>query len=86
MKKFKPIKVEDKEMIRDIDELRQKKNGFYLMLLDLAKARNQIEKELRNWFKVAFEKYDIPDEYRNKVTYFHNTQEIKMLDKKGEER
>ena len=67
--KFTPIKIDDEELIKDIEAIRDEKNGFYLLLLDLAKARNKIDNKIHRWFDKVMEKYNIPEKYRDKITY-----------------
>uniref|UniRef100_A0A6H1ZWL6 Uncharacterized protein n=1 Tax=viral metagenome TaxID=1070528 RepID=A0A6H1ZWL6_9ZZZZ len=76
--KFKPIKIDDKDLINEVNAIRDKKNGFKLMLIDLADAREGIEKEKSNWFDKIFEKYNIPKRYRNELVYTHSTHILKI--------
>jgi len=78
--KFKPIKIEGKDLREEIDNIRDKKRGFKLLLLDLAEARCSVDKQVNVWFDKVFKKYNIPKRYRNELTYIHSTHELKLKD------
>ena len=57
--KFKPIKIEGKDLREEIDNIRDKKRGFKLLLLDLAEVRCSVDKQVNVWFDKVFKKYNI---------------------------
>lgn len=76
--KFKPIKINDKVLRDIIDDIRDKKHGFKLMILDLADARNAIDNKTQEWFEAVFKEYNIPKRYRKELTYSHSTHELTL--------
>lgn len=79
-KKFEPIKVDDKKIIEAIKTLKERKNGFTLLIEDMAQARYRIQDEIGEWFEEAEKKYNVPKRYRGKLTYFHDEKELRLKD------
>jgi len=58
-RKFKEIIINDIELINEIDEIRDKKQGYKAILEDLAKSRGRVEKDNSKWWDKVKKIYKI---------------------------
>lgn len=77
--KFTPIKVVDKELLERIEEIRNERRGFRLMLSDLAKIRNAVDEKEKDWWGRVYKKYNISTKYE--LAYNYEKKEIKRRQK-----
>ena len=76
--KFTPIKVEDDDLLEEINEIAKEKAGFEFIIKVVATRQGELHEKKQKWWDKAIAKYKIPKKYRYKLTYDHSVKEIQL--------
>ena len=78
-KEFKPIKIEDRELVDEIDRLGNERAGILVVISQLTRRMGEVQYLINRWFDKVSKKYNIPKERWLSLDYNHVTQEITFL-------
>ena len=76
--KFQEVKIEDKKLLEEIEELSNKRDKLLDSIGALTTELLVARENINRWFKKVREKYKIPERYRYKIYFDHKTQTIKL--------
>lgn len=76
--KFTPIKVEDKDLLEEVNKINSEKAGVRATIRDITILNGDLTTRNKEWWNKIIEKYKIPENYRHKLQYDYDKKEIQL--------